>query len=1005
VTALVLFVAGVVAGWAAVKVLRDVLAHPVLARENYRGTALPTAAGLCLVVAALAVIAVHVAADPDGAGPRALVVAAVVGFGLLGLLDDVLGDAGDRGLRGHVKAALQGRITTGFLKLAGGAALGVVHAAGAGRRSVAGTIADGALIALAANLGNLFDRAPGRTIKWSVLAYVPLALVIGADPSGEALAPVMGAAVGLLPGDLRERYMLGDAGANVLGGALGVGAVLALDSASRTVLLVVLACLNLLSERVSFSRIIGAVPPLRAFDRLGRVALVLALAASIVALQPRAAGADAAPDERRLLVVSLPGLTWAEVQYTDMPNLRAFVEGAAIADMAPRSVRHSSRAGDAYLTIGAGARSLGVADLDGQQLAPDADYAGEPAGDVFERRTGVPAEGSAVALSWPALVRTNAGEEYDAVLGVLHDTLARGGVRTAVIGNADGSDTTTVSQERQAALAFADGSGRLDAGAVGEDLLVDDPSAPYGIRLDHDRVLDELHAVWDTDDRTAVLVEASDLARTVRYRSLVDTARYTQLRDAALRDADDLLGELLAEVDPAHDAVLVLAPYLSPTRIGLTAVAYREPGSARGYLKSASTQRAGIVTLVDVSPTILHTFGISRPTDMEGRFFEIERSSSSTDHRIDHLVTINAASRFRERLLTPTTIALVLALLAIVAATIVAIVDERSRRWRSIVAFAALADVAAIPVSYLARAFPLEDLGSAFYWTFLVAGSLAVAALATIVGRRTRRPLLPLTVVLALTALVLVVDVMTGSNLHMSAAFGYSPTSNSRLYGISNYSFGALSVSACLLASFVARRWRSGRGRFAAVGLMAFTLCVLGVPIWGSDVGGIIAFTPTILVFAALLYERRPSIRNILLTGFVTVAAVVVFGFIDLARPAAERAHLGRLFERIGNEGLEPLTSIVTRKAVANLRVSTSSFWVAAIPITIGLWLFLRWWRTRPLADVHAAVPTLHAALVAAAVAAFLGSAVNDSGAIVGGVASLVLATSTIYLAMTRDTT
>jgi hypothetical protein len=144
------------------------------------------------------------------------------------------------------------------------------------------------------------------------------------------------------------------------------------------------------------------------------------------------------------------------------------------------------------------------------------------------------------------------------------------------------------------------------------------------------------------------------------------------------------------------------------------------------------------------------------------------------------------------------------------------------------------------------------------------------------------------------------------------------------------------------------------------------------------------------------------------------VGAVVVFGFVDLARPAAERAHLGRLFERIGDEGLQPLISIVERKLVANLRVSTSSFWVAAIPIAVGAWLFLRQWSeraradgdapsTRPLARVHARVPTLHAALVAGAVAAFLGSVVNDSGAIVGGVASLVLAATIIYLAMDLD--
>ena len=1004
-TVVALLLVSALASWIASRAFAGVLAHPTLQRENHRGASLPTAAGVCLVATVVAVLAVHAVVDPSDGGARALVLVAVGAFGFLGLVDDVLGDAGDRGLRGHVRAALAGRLTTGFVKLAGGAAVGVVLAAAIGDGSVPRTIVDGALIALAANLGNLFDRAPGRTIKWGLLAYVPLAVVAGDGAAGAAVAVVAGAAAGLLPGDLRERFMLGDAGANALGGALGVGAVLALAASTRTVVAIVLLGLNLLSEVVSFSRVIQATPPLRVLDRLGRLALVAALAGMAIVASAPPAGAQA-DDDRRMLIVSMPGLTWAEVQYTEMPALRAFLEDAAVADMAPRSVRHNSRAGDAYLTIGAGTRAIGDPLVDGEELPPDADYAGEPAGGVFQRRSGVPPDGSALALSWPTLVRANEREPYDAVLGLLSETLEDAGVATAVIGNADGSDVSAVSRERQAALAFADTRGRLARGAVGDDLLVDAPDQPFGVQLDEQRVLDAFDEVWPEDGRAAVLVEASDLARTVRYRPLVSGDRYTQLRDDALRRADALLGRLLEDVDPERDSVLVVAPYISGTRTGLSAVALREPGVPAGYLQSASTQRAGIVTLVDVAPTILHTFDIARPTDMEGRFFEVERSTSSVEHRIDRLVSINAASRFRERLLTPTTIALVLVLAGVVAATIVTIVDRRSARWRSAISFAALADLAGLPVSYLARAFPLQDLGGGFYWSFLVVGSLAVAAVATVVARRRRQPLAGLVVVLALGALVLVGDVMTGSNLHLSAAFGYSPTGNSRLYGISNYSFGLLSAATCVLAAVVALRWPTRRGRLAAVALMGCTLVVLGVPIWGSDVGGIIAFTPTILVFAALLYGRRPSLRGLLATGAATVAAVVVFGFVDLARPPAERAHLGRLFERIGNEGMQPLLSIVERKLLANLRVSTSSFWVAAIPIAIGAWLFLRAWRERegsPLAALHARIPTLHAALVAAAVAAFLGSVVNDSGAIVGGVASLVITVTMVHLALAPD--
>jgi hypothetical protein len=130
--------------------------------------------------------------------------------------------------------------------------------------------ANAALVALAANLANLFDRAPGRTIKTGVLVWIPLALVAGTGSVGVAVAPVVGAFVGLLGDDLRERLMLGDAGAYALGSVLGLGVVLECAPATRTAVLVALVVLNGGAELVSFSRVIERVPPLRALDRLGR---------------------------------------------------------------------------------------------------------------------------------------------------------------------------------------------------------------------------------------------------------------------------------------------------------------------------------------------------------------------------------------------------------------------------------------------------------------------------------------------------------------------------------------------------------------------------------------------------------------------------------------------------------------------------------------------------------------------------------------------------------------
>lgn len=273
---------GLIVGFLAVRFVllagHDMLRAPVLERLNYRGRTLITAGGLFLIMAVLVVEAGRSAlgsfdiGDTPGLNPaRPLVLFAAFGFGLLGFMDDVLGSE-DRGFRGHLRALSQGRLTSGMLKLIGGAGIALVLASAPGFVTGKRLISDALLIALAANLGNLLDRAPGRAIKCSLIAYLPIAVIAGAGAVGVAIAPVMGATVGLLPNDLHERMMLGDTGANVLGGVLGLVVVLECDRTTRNVVLIVLIALNLASELVSFGTVIERVPPLRWLDRLGRAA-------------------------------------------------------------------------------------------------------------------------------------------------------------------------------------------------------------------------------------------------------------------------------------------------------------------------------------------------------------------------------------------------------------------------------------------------------------------------------------------------------------------------------------------------------------------------------------------------------------------------------------------------------------------------------------------------------------------------------------------------------------
>jgi Glycosyl transferase family 2 len=168
---------------------------------------------------------------------------AVAAIAALGLADD-LWSGPERGFRAH----LRGGRTTGVLKLLGIPLVGLLAT-----RRLSGAL----LVGLAANALNQLDTRPGRALK----AYLAAATVVD--------APVA-IAVLLLPYDLREMAMLGDAGSNALGGLLGLKSVERFTGRGRWVAIGALAGLTFIGERTSIGAWIERTPGLAWIDRLGR---------------------------------------------------------------------------------------------------------------------------------------------------------------------------------------------------------------------------------------------------------------------------------------------------------------------------------------------------------------------------------------------------------------------------------------------------------------------------------------------------------------------------------------------------------------------------------------------------------------------------------------------------------------------------------------------------------------------------------------------------------------
>jgi UDP-N-acetylmuramyl pentapeptide phosphotransferase/UDP-N-acetylglucosamine-1-phosphate transferase len=245
------------AGWAALRA-RPPGGAERWSRTNFREEPVTLLLGPAVAAGSLAGLAV---AGP----PRRAALLLVGGTAALGLYDDLYGDRHARGLRGHLRALREGRVTSGLVKLVGLVSLSAAASA-LQHREAASVVVDTVLVAGAGNLVNLLDLRPGRAGKATVVGALALA---AAGAGGPAAGTALGACAAALPADLGERGMLGDCGANTLGVMIGWAASCGLPTVARTAVAAAVVAVTLAGEWVSFSAVIDAHPVLRAVDRAG----------------------------------------------------------------------------------------------------------------------------------------------------------------------------------------------------------------------------------------------------------------------------------------------------------------------------------------------------------------------------------------------------------------------------------------------------------------------------------------------------------------------------------------------------------------------------------------------------------------------------------------------------------------------------------------------------------------------------------------------------------------
>ncbi len=190
-------------------------------------------------------------------------------IGIIGIVDDLIGEKDIKGFKGHISSLLRMKLTTGGLKLIIGG-IAAIFASIIISTNVIELVMNILIIGLFTNLINLFDLRPGRAGKVFMLLSIILILTSKMSKYNYIMISLLGIVLVYLPYDLKAKSMMGDTGSNVLGMTLGVFCAGTQPIWVKTLCLILLIIIHIISEYYSLTRIIDNNRLLCYIDKLGR---------------------------------------------------------------------------------------------------------------------------------------------------------------------------------------------------------------------------------------------------------------------------------------------------------------------------------------------------------------------------------------------------------------------------------------------------------------------------------------------------------------------------------------------------------------------------------------------------------------------------------------------------------------------------------------------------------------------------------------------------------------
>jgi hypothetical protein len=547
-------------------------------------------------------------------------------------------------------------------------------------------------------------------------------------------------------------------------------------------------------------------------------------------------------------------------------------------------------------------------------------------------------------------------------------------------------------------------------------MLREDAHAPFGIETDMEAFAEALDVVIsDSADSTGpsfIVLDAGDAYRATKFETQVTEEIALRHRQNALTTLDRVV-TLARERFP--DDVIILASQSTGDpamgRLEGFGPIVISGGDRSGFLSSSSTQRAGLVTNLDLTATVLDALGLKRPVQVLGNEMVLGAAPARLEDRVRVLDRLNRTAVSVDS--GKPGVVNTFVVFTVIVLALSAIVLVRSRYWSpGLTAGWLLALRSAL---LLTIAVPVSSWMQFLWWRWPATATQAVTALAitsavvwiaSVAVMRFFPGRLAVAFGCLLTTLVLLVDQFFGAPLSFTNFFGYSPLMAARFYGMGNEAAAMFFGASVVGAALVLDEWPRARLVPLAkrIGLPVFGVLVVVVsaaPFLGANVGVVAWGTVGFAVAWVLMNGYRFTWRTALLILAAIVALTLAFALFDIFA-AGQQTHLARSLGSAADGGLVELWKIVVRKADTNVRVLTHTRWSYILIAVVAFLAFARW---RPQGDFAATLdenPHFADAITVSLVAGLAAYFTEDSGIVIPALEVLYLGVALAWVMLAR---